>query len=247
MPPRRSPAAPSQPSLPGPTIGGTRTQPSRRAQTRAPAVDHAEGEFFDLAGVSDGDDDDYIPANDPDLTNNPANDSNNPTNLDIPTTLQALDARINDPSLAPPKVSTAADIHYFFEKDADKIVCKECEWVLLHVHVSVRFWLGPTLRSKTKPSIKYEYSLKTSNTSLRPHIERHHRELYMTLAKENRWQIMLPGLLLDAHSQAAGAAAVAAMSEDDRPDTFNEHTFCERLVKFIVINDQVLSRHFFNI
>jgi hypothetical protein len=69
----------------------------------------------------------------------------------------------------------------------------------------------------------------------------------MTLAKENRWQIMLPGLLSEARSQAAGAAAAAAMSEDDRPDTFNEHTFRERLVKFIVINDQVLSRHFFNI
>jgi hypothetical protein len=52
MPPRRSSVAPSQPSLPGPMIGGTRTQPSRQAQTRAPAVDHAEGEFFNLADVS---------------------------------------------------------------------------------------------------------------------------------------------------------------------------------------------------
>jgi len=77
--------------------------------------------------VSDGDDDNYIPANDPNLTNNPANDSNNPTNLNIPTTLQVLDARINNLSLTPPKVSTAADIHYFFERDVDKIVCKECK------------------------------------------------------------------------------------------------------------------------
>lgn len=65
----------------------------------------------------------------------------------------------------------------------------------------------------------------------------------MTLAKENGWQIMLPGLLLEARSQAAGAAG----ANDDRLDAFNERNFHEHLVKFIVINDQVRSRHVPNI
>lgn len=95
------------------------------------------------------------------------------------------------------------------------------------------------LHRKTKPSnIRYEYSLKTSNTSLRPHIERNHLELYMSLVKEKGWKITLPGLL----SQARSRAATVAVSDDERPDRFTERAFQEHLVKFMIVDDQVCSQ-----
>jgi hypothetical protein len=86
--------------------------------------------------------------------------------------------------------------------------------------------------------------MKTSNTTLRPHIEKQHLDLYMSLVKEKGWAIMLPTLVSQARSQTSRAAAG---SEDGRPDTFSVTALHERLIKFIVVNDQVRSRHLFNI
>jgi hypothetical protein len=49
-------------------------------------------------------------------------------------------------------------------------------------------------------SICYEYSLKTSTTSLCPHIKKYHLDLYLILAKENRWKVLLLGLTSQARS-----------------------------------------------
>lgn len=87
-----------------------------------------------------------------------------------------------------------------------------------------------------KPSsIRYEYSPKTSNTSLQPHIERHHSNLYMSLVKEKGWKITPPGIL----SQARSRAATVAVLEGDRPDRFTIEAFHEKLAKFIIVDDQV--------
>jgi hypothetical protein len=51
-------------------------------------------------------------------------------------------------------------------------------------------------------NIKYEYSLKTSTSSLRPHIEKYHPLLFQQLVKDRGWKILLPGLVLQAWSQA---------------------------------------------
>lgn len=87
--------------------------------------------------------------------------------------------------------------------------------------------------------IRYEYSQKTSTTSLRPHIEKYHLELYLTLAKEKGWKILLPGLVSQARSNEA------ATSQGERPDTFNESTFHQHLLNFIVADDQVCSHLIF--
>ena len=84
-------------------------------------------------------------------------------------------------------------------------------------------------------SRKYEYSGKTSTTSLRPHIERHHLDKFNELAAKHGWKILLPGLVSQARSQATEAS-----EEGDRRDNFNEQTFRESLLNFVIADDQVL-------
>lgn len=109
----------SQPSLPSLPIAAP-TRRARRARTRAPVVNH-EDESFNL-DVSGSDDDDDVPANSPNPSDDPTSWSHN---RDTGTDSQA-GPRINNPDVLPSKVSTAADIHYFFKKEGDKMVCVEC-------------------------------------------------------------------------------------------------------------------------
>jgi hypothetical protein len=53
----------------------------------------------------------------------------------------------------------------------------------------------------------YEYLQKMSTTSLHPHIEKYHLDLYMTLVVEKEWKILLLGLVSNAQSQATNEAA----------------------------------------
>lgn len=82
---------------------------------------------------------------------------------------------------------------------------------------------------------RYIYSKGTSTTSLRPHIEKYHLEEYKRLANERGWKIMLPGLVSQARSEAAASVPAA----DERRDDFDEQTFHEYLLNFIVADDQV--------
>jgi hypothetical protein len=58
-------------------------------------------------------------------------------------------------------------------------------------------------------STHYEYLLKTSTSSLRPHIEKHHLKLYLTLAKEKEWKILLLELVSQAQLQTTNKAATS--------------------------------------
>lgn len=62
--------------------------------------------------------------------------------------------------------------------------------------------------------IRYEYSRHTAFASLRPHIEKYHLELYLTLAKENGWTISLPGLI----AQTRLATNDATTAQGEQPD-----------------------------
>ena len=84
-------------------------------------------------------------------------------------------------------------------------------------------------------SLKYIYGTKTSNTSLRPHLEKVHFELYMQLKKDNGWKTQLPGQATEARSQATSGSNSAQGVQD----VFDEHTFHRYLVNFIVADDQV--------
>jgi hypothetical protein len=65
----------------------------------------------------------------------------------------------------------------------------------------------------------------------------------MSLVKEKGWKITLPGILSQARSRAAAVAA----SEGDRPDRFTTEAFHEKLVKFIIVDDQVFILSSLNI
>src|SRR5258707_10813188 len=100
-------ATPSQPSLPsGPTL---------RVQPCEPAV--APEESFDLNDISGSDD----------VNNNSANDpTDHSCNHVKATTAERADLGVNNPNLPVPKMKSAADIHYFFEKCGNKMVCMVC-------------------------------------------------------------------------------------------------------------------------
>jgi hypothetical protein len=96
--------------------------------------------------------------------------------------------------------------------------------------------------SNWSSDVHYEYSKKTLTSSLRPHIKKHHLELFTTLAKEKEWKILLPGLVSQAQSQAASEAAA---SQHEPPINFDERTFYQYLVNFIIADDQVHSHLIF--
>src|SRR5258707_14848385 len=96
-------ATPSQPSLPsGPTL---------RVRPHEPMV--APEKSFDLNDISGSDDNDNNSANDP---------TDHSCNRVKATTAKRADLGVNNPDLLAPKMKSAADIHYFFEKIGDKKV-----------------------------------------------------------------------------------------------------------------------------
>ena len=92
--------------------------------------------------------------------------------------------------------------------------------------------------SQWPPNRRYIYSKNTSTSSLRPHIEKYHLELFKTLAQERGWRILLPGLVSQARSQASAESANQGVASE-QPDKFNESSFHEHLLNFIVADDQV--------
>jgi hypothetical protein len=84
-------------------------------------------------------------------------------------------------------------------------------------------------------SRRFEYSKNTSTTSLRPHIEKYHLEEYKLLADKHNWKSLLPGLV----SQARSTAAAQLDQSDNLKVKFDEHTFHQYLLNFIVADDQV--------
>lgn len=93
--------------------------------------------------------------------------------------------------------------------------------------------------NKADPSHSvHTYSPRTSNSSLRPHIWRRHIDLFMRLAPRHNWNISLLGLASQSQSQASSQAST---SQVGRPAEFNQEVFYQRLVDFIVVDDQVFS------
>jgi hypothetical protein len=62
---------------------------------------------------------------------------------------------------------------------------------------------------KWQANTNFEFLNKTSNSLLCPHIEKYHLPLFQRLAKEGNWKVLLPGLVLQAHSGATSTTAPA--------------------------------------
>ncbi len=74
-------------------------------------------ESFDLNNVSGSNNDNKNSANDP---------TDHSCNHVKATTAERADLGVNNLDLPVPKMKSAADIHYFFEKCGDKMVCMVC-------------------------------------------------------------------------------------------------------------------------
>ena len=86
----------------------------------------------------------------------------------------------------------------------------------------------------------YTFSDSTSTSSLRPHLEKYHSELYLSLAQERGWKIQLPGIVSQARSNAASGEKTNSQLEGSQaPDDFTEDAFHKYLLRFIVADDQV--------
>ena len=170
-------------------------------------------------------------------------DESEPDRPDVPDATSNKVTGINNPSLLTVRRRAADDVRHFFERLPDKVVCKECRYLSSYLWF-FSSWLKVNMLRKIKEAepdqwksnIKFEFSTKTSNTSLRPHIERHHLDLFLQLAKENGWKILLPGLVSQARSEATSAATSGSA---ERRTQFDESTFHQHLLNFIVADDQV--------
>ena len=209
----------------------TPPQPSeRRLRSRAANIQidtPDDSEFFDLENVSGSDDDP------------PVQRARHNRTEDEPTVAQI----INDPGAKPLKVSTAADVHYFFETIEEERVCKVCRYVFLLSSLSFSD-KGNRKQREDDPANwipkRYKYSAGSSNSSVRVHIENFHLEQFKQLAKEGKWKIFLKGLVSESRAQSQALASEA--STLGQHVKFDERTFHRYLSNFIIVDDQVCLR-----
>ena len=82
----------------------------------------------------------------------------------------------------------------------------------------------------TQPGLTYEYVATTSNTVLRNHLNRAHKEEFIRVSKEKGWRMPSQS---EAGSEAAGSSLAAFHTK------FTQKAFLEHLINFIVTDDQV--------
>jgi len=67
---------------------------------------------------------------------------------------------------------------------------------------------------------------------LQGHIKNFHLDLYKKLVKEKKWMTPLPGMVSQVQSMASKTSTAVG-----QVDKFDEQTFHQFLLKFIVVND----------
>jgi hypothetical protein len=82
----------------------------------------------------------------------------------------------------------------------------------------------------------YTYSTTTSNTGLRGHLDKFHKEEYLKLAEERGWTTVLPSVKL-------ALAAMALAAPVTKKPMFSTEAVTRLLVRFIAANDQVSFSH----
>jgi hypothetical protein len=87
------------------------------------------------------------------------------------------------------------------------------------------------------------YSSKSSNTTLRNHLESNHKAEYLRMCEANQWVNMLPKMKkeLELKREADNLAGGGGGSGGPRP-TFSQSQFLKSLVNFIVADDQVSNK-----
>lgn len=132
----------------------------------------------------------------------------------------------------PPQASgsRALDIKYYFakgsKKEGTKTVCKVCR--SLYLFVPQTFTYGFYFRANPETKVSYEFAPTTSNSTLRGHLERVHKDEYLEFSKLGRW----PNQLI-SRSQNEEPSAPLNRSK------FTQAAFLKHLIDFIIVNDQV--------
>ncbi len=91
-----------------------------------------------------------------------------------------------------------------------------------------------------KPTVvKFEFSAKTSNSSLREHIRRYHSDLYLQECADHGWAIQIAGLVSPEDQ------AQTTLDKHVRPGVrprakFSQAALRSHLVAWIAADDQVL-------
>ena len=74
----------------------------------------------------------------------------------------------------------------------------------------------------------FTYATSTSNTVLRKHLDRYHKDEYLKLAKEKSWTTMLPSVKLQVSIAPIKPKII-----------FSPEQVLQKLIRFIAANDQV--------
>lgn len=75
------------------------------------------------------------------------------------------------------------------------------------------------------------YAASSSNTTLRVHLDKQHRDEYIRICKQNKWEIKITS------ARKEQGNAVSPLDAARTP--FSKLAFIEHLVRFVVANDQV--------
>ena len=132
--------------------------------------------------------------------------------------------------------SSALDVHHFFEKRETNRICKQCEQVFYNfqsptvdLHAFRHEYKELDDKEKWDKKRRYLYSATTATGTLRGHLERYHEQEVILLCQRKGWPIQLPKYKLQ-HSLAIQGRV-----------QFSQEAILDCLVKFIAVNDQVVS------
>lgn len=87
----------------------------------------------------------------------------------------------------------------------------------------------------TFPTFKFQPA--TSNLSLRKHLKSQHEGEYTRICSANGWKNQLPGIR--EQSQAANASEQSGFTTKVGRESYTEDSFLEKIVNWIVADDQV--------
>lgn len=127
-------------------------------------------------------------------------------------------------------------MHHFFEKRETNCICKQCEQVFYNfqsptvdLHAFRHEYKELDDKEKWDKKRRYLYSATTATGTLRGHLERYHEQEVILLCQRKGWPIQLPKYKLQ-HSLAIQGRV-----------QFSQEAVLDCLVKFIAVNDQVVS------
>jgi hypothetical protein len=219
-------------------------QPSRGLQaphcTVEPPTNHppSPGEEFDFGDLNEPSTDDEQPAR-----------GRPPSLASVELTAgSAAPMRPASPSHPAPIVpgprtnSTATlDIPHFFKHgvkgQGTKTICRLCRYTLSLHTVMALLTQNATSREKHTSSPnppRYEFSLSSSNTTLRGHLQREHKDDYIHVCQGKGWKNQLLSTKFESEAGSEPSAGAGRFRT-----AFSSKAFMEHLINFIVADDQV--------